>query len=253
VSPRDTAQRSGHLDPEVIALLALGEAPGTGDDFITAQRHLGSCTECRGEVESFSAVVAAARTVTSKDALVPAPNSVWSRITDELEGPAPSLPATAQPTPVLAVPAPRRMLQWVTVAAAACVGLVVGSGVMYAATSSQRSTVAPTIVAETALAPLAGSQATGNVEVVSTSTGAQVLVDVSGLAKPDGFYEVWLLDRKGEKLIALGVLDGSDKGTFAMPPGVSMSDYPVVDVSLEPSDGNPGHSHHSLVRGTLPA
>ena len=253
MSPRDTTPRSSHLDPEVIALLALGETPGTGDDFITAQRHLGSCTECRSEVGSFSDIASAARKVTSADVLVAAPNSVWSRITDELEGPAPSLPATAQPTPLLAMSPPRRSSQWVSVAAAACVGLVVGSGVMYAATSSQRSTVAPTIVAEAALAPLAGSQASGRVEVVSTSNGAQVLVDVSGLARPDGFYEVWLLDRKGEKLIALGVLDGSDKGTFAMPPGVAMSDYPVVDVSLEPSDGNPGHSHHSLVRGTLPA
>ena len=38
-----------------------------------------------------------------------------------------------------------------------------------------------------------------------------------------------------------------------MPPGVSMTDFPVVDVSLEPSDGDPGHSHNSLVRGTLQA
>ena len=90
-------------------------------------------------------------------------------------------------------------------------------------------------------------------QVVSTGSGDKVAVDVSGLAKPDGFYEVWLLDAEGTKLIALGVLDGTDKGEFAMPPGVSMADFPVVDVSLEPSDGDPGHSKKSLVRGTLQA
>ena len=86
-------------------------------------------------------------------------------------------------------------------------------------------------------------------QVVSTASGPVVSVDVSGLARPDGFYEVWLLDTDGTKLIALGVLDGADKGEFAMPPGVSMADFPVVDVSLEPSDGDPDHSHQSLVRG----
>jgi anti-sigma-K factor RskA len=247
VSPRDTTPRSGHLDPELLALLALGETPGTGDDFIGAQRHLETCAVCLADLAGLTAVAATARTVTPDDALVEPPAAVWSAISAELEGPAPSLP------PHVAPMTSRRRTSWVAVAAAACVGLVVGSGVMYAATSGQRATVAQTVVAEASLAPLPGSQATGNVEVVSTASGAQVLVDVSGLAKPDGFYEVWLLDRKGEKLIALGVLDGSDKGTFAMPPGVAMSDYPVVDVSLEPSDGNPGHSHHSLVRGTLPA
>jgi anti-sigma-K factor RskA len=108
-------------------------------------------------------------------------------------------------------------------------------------------------VASAELAPLSGSSARGMVQVVSTGSGDRVDVDVSGLAAADGFYEVWLLDKDGTKLIALGVLDGDSRGEFAMPPGVSMTDYPIVDVSLEPSDGNPGHSHDSLVRGSLGA
>jgi hypothetical protein len=42
-------------------------------------------------------------------------------------------------------------------------------------------------------------------------------------------------------------------GTFTVPPGVSIEEYPVVDISLEPYDGDPGHSHESLLRGTLEA
>ena len=36
-----------------------------------------------------------------------------------------------------------------------------------------------------------------------------------------------------------------------VPAGVNLTDYPVVDVSLEPLDGNPAHSGTSVLRGTL--
>jgi hypothetical protein len=32
---------------------------------------------------------------------------------------------------------------------------------------------------------------------------------------------------------------------------VNISTYPVVDVSIEPADGNPAHSGNSVVRGRL--
>jgi anti-sigma-K factor RskA len=61
---------------------------------------------------------------------------------------------------------------------------------------------------------------------------------------------VWLLDAAGKRLVSLGLLDGST-ATFAVPPQVDLADYPVVDVSLEPADGDPAHSGDSVVRGTL--
>ena len=127
---------------------------------------------------------------------------------------------------------------------------------MYAATAGARTPVvaaAAPVLAQASLAPLPGSSASGRVEVVQTSAGPQVQVDVSGLAPKDGYYEVWLLDKDGKKLVALGALNGASKGSFDMPSGISMNDYPVVDVSFEPPDGNPGHSHLSQVRGTLKA
>ncbi len=244
MSPRDEL----HLDPELIALLALGETPGTPDEIAAARRHLELCAACRAEVDELAHVSTTARQVTAGDALVPPPPAVWDAISAEV-GPTRVAALSAVP----AAPAPRRRVSWLATAAAACVGLVVGGGAMYAVTSAQGGTAAPTIVAEASLAPLPGATATGSAEVVSTSSGPRVLVDVTGLAAPDGYYEVWLLDPQGNRLVALGALDGSSRGSFAMPPGVAMSDYPVVDVSLEPPDGNPDHSHHSLVRGTLRA
>ena len=52
------------------------------------------------------------------------------------------------------------------------------------------------------------------------------------------------------QLVSLGVLEG-DSGTFAIPAGLELDELPVVDVSLEPFDGDPAHSGDSVVRGTL--
>jgi len=249
VSPRDDL----HLDPELMALLALGETPGTPDEIAAARKHIASCGSCSAEVDELSAIARQARQVTPADALVPPPPAVWDAIAAETG----MVAATSSDAPLgEVVPLRRRRSSWLQLGAAACVGLIVGGGAVFAATTGSRApapVAAPSVLAAASLAPLEGSKASGNVEVVSTAAGPRVLVDVTGLAKPDGFYEVWLLDRKGDKLVALGALDGTSQGSFAMPPGVAMSDFPVVDVSLEPSDGNPGHSHHSLVRGTLPA
>jgi anti-sigma factor RsiW len=247
VSPRDDL----HLDPELIALLALGETPGTPGEIAAARAHLAACGHCSAEVDELSAIARQARRVTPDDVLVDPPPAVWDAIAAET-----GIPAAQADDDATVVALPRRRTSWLQLGAAACIGLLLGGGAVLAATSGSRApapVAAPSVLATASLAPLEGSSARGNVEVVSTSSGPRVLVDVTGLAKPDGFYEVWLLDRKGDRLVALGALDGTSQGSFAMPPGVAMSDFPVVDVSLEPSDGNPGHSHHSLVRGTLPA
>lgn len=242
MSPREDL----HLDAELIALMAMGERPGAPEDLAEAERHLAACGFCSSELDELSAVARTARALGPEDALVAPPPEVWASISAEL---APSATVT-----VLDERRRRRPLPWLPVVAAACLGLVVGGGATYAAMNSETQPSSPAVIASAALDPLEGSTATGTVEVVQTSDGPQVLVDVSGLQKnADGFYEVWLLDREAQKLIALGVLDSSDKGVFTMPPGVSMSDFPVVDVSFEPQDGDPNHSKQSLVRGTLPA
>ena len=239
MSPRE----SQHLDAELIALLAMGERPGTPEQSAAAEHHLASCGSCSGERDELAAVVRSVRSMGPEDSLVAPPPEVWAAITSELASPAVDELAERRRT--------RR--SWLSVAAAACLGLVVGGASMYAATAGQEA-AEQTVIAAVALDPLEGSNASGTVEVVQTAGGPQVLVDVAGLTpNADGFYEVWLLDKDAQKLIALGVLDGTDKGVFAMPPGVSMTDFPIIDVSFEPQDGDPGHSKMSLVRGTLPA
>ena len=71
-------------------------------------------------------------------------------------------------------------------------------------------------------------------------------------AERAGFYEVWLLARDGHSMISLGELGSGHRGTFDMPPGVDLSNYSRVDVSLQAYNGSTAHARASVVRGTLP-
>ena len=110
------------------------------------------------------------------------------------------------------------------------------------------------IVAQAVLDPLNDSVAQpGQAQVLDSADGQVVRVDARALPARDGYYEVWLIDTAVTKLVPLGALPSGSVGTFTVPPGVSIADYPVVDISLEPLDGDPGHSKDSLMRGVLDA
>ncbi|MBT2538553.1 anti-sigma factor domain-containing protein [Arthrobacter sp. ISL-69] len=81
----------------------------------------------------------------------------------------------------------------------------------------------------------------------------QVSLPLEGaIGQVSGFREVWVISPDLSKLVSLGVLDG-EPGVFAIPEGLDLAEYPIVDVSNEPFDGNPGHSSDSIARGELAA
>ena len=51
-------------------------------------------------------------------------------------------------------------------------------------------------------------------------------------------------------MVSLGVL-GHQAGTFVLPTGLDLAQYPIVDISHEPYDGDPAHSAESIARGVL--
>ena len=69
-----------HVDPEVLALIALGEPVATEAD--TA--HLAACPVCSDEVAALAATVSTSRSLTAADTLVAPPAAVWDRVRDEL-------------------------------------------------------------------------------------------------------------------------------------------------------------------------
>ena len=141
--------------------------------------------------------------------------------------------------------APRRLVVRPLVAAAcAIVLLAAGAGLGFLLdrepSPSQRLALRPVGDLDPA--------ASGNVSLVSDG----VSVRVSGL-KPTGdgqFYELWLLGAD-KRLVGLGSfrVDEQGRATLNLPLPVDPKSFTYFDLSLEPSDGNPGHSGVSVLRG----
>lgn len=257
-----------HIDDETLALCALGE-----DVLGPAEHvHLEDCTDCARTVKSLTRVVDGARDAEHPDMVPPRPE-VWTRIHTELGlteapailSPAPA-PATeaearaetsadqaegAQQAPPDELASRRRLRGWLPALVAACTALVLGvaGGVLW-----ERSALQPeeTTIASAVLDPLPDwAGVSGEAVLQESADGSrQVVVSVDGPA-PEGTYrEVWLLTPDASGLVSLGALEGAE-GRFAVPEGLDLADYPVVDVSEEHFDGDPAHSGDSVVRGEL--
>lgn len=226
-----------HSDPDELALLALGERTARSDP------HLATCAQCQSELDQLRAVVATARRIEPEDQPVTPPPHVWDAVVAEL-----GLGRVVEMDELAARRdrASGRRATLLAVAAAVVVGLVAGVLGTLVATRSDD----PTIVASTDLFRLSDQLPTGDAEILRTSTGRELELDVFGLPEVDGVYEVWLLDSSGDRLVSLGLLDDT-RERLPLPAGIDVSEYAVVDVSVEPTDGDPTHSGNSVVRGTL--
>jgi anti-sigma-K factor RskA len=219
-----------------LALLALGEDPPS------VAAHVADCQACRHEVTAFTATVATARSA-GPDALPPPPPSVWARVQDEL--------GLADPVPA-AVPLRDRTWRRPALAAAvlaAAASVVAGLAVSGVLPGTGERPVGGPSAPLLALGPVSAS---GEVVLAAGAGGRSLRVATEGLPAPEGLYEVWLIDLEAGRLVALGTLDDAGRAELAVPAGVDLSDYPEVDVSLEPHDGDPQHSGDSVLRGDLP-
>jgi anti-sigma-K factor RskA len=90
----------------------------------------------------------------------------------------------------------------------------------------------------------------GEATLIRQDSGDLALdLDLPDLPETDGVYEIWMIDGSINEMVSLGTASGD--GTYAIPAGVDPSALPVVDVSVEPLDGDPTHSGQSILRGTL--
>lgn len=141
-------------------------------------------------------------------------------------------------------------------AAALAIGAVAGGGVVSGIDSDPPLAApapSPTVLVQVRLDALpqpVARNASGSAEVVQVSGTRELVVDVSDLARTDGFLEVWLIDKSVKRMVPVGVIAGS-QGRFTLPEGLDLGDYPIVDVSVEPLDGDPAHSGASVLRGVI--
>jgi hypothetical protein len=236
-----------HCTPEQLALAALRE-PLPADD----SAHLVSCERCRAEVRSLQRgvdAVAIPQFAAHGPPVAPPPR-VWDAIsaaTGVSAGPdADAVPGTpSQDADVLPFRSRRRTT--LLVAAALVVGAAVGAGAVAVAQRGDEGTP----VTAVALDPLADNDASGSAEVVVRGDGSRVVeVELDAPALEDEYYEIWLIDRDVVGMVPLGVVRPGTQ-TYELPDDLDLGAFPLVDVSVEPLDGNPTHSGVSVARGEL--
>ena len=258
-----------HVDPDVLALLALGEDAETAAS-ADERDHLSACPLCADEVVELSAVALVGRALTPEDTLVPAPPAVWERISAELglgtatepEGDAvatapvvtaPVAPgAPGAPVVSLAEHRERRRGGIGRLMVAASVALVVGvtGGVLWERRDDGSPAETPIASAQLDALP-DWADASGGARIEQTSSGTlQAVVDLDAPATEGGYREVWLIAPDLSGLVSLGILEGS-QGRFDIPAGLDLDEFSLVDVSEEHFDGDPTHSGDSIVRGPL--
>ena len=235
-----------HLDPETLALLALGEDSASAADRL----HLAGCASCRAELQGFARAVAATR---ESEAPLSRPGPrVWTGIAEALALDASVADDPFGATGPRAVEAPVRRIGrrrgLVAIIAAAAAVLLLGGVAIGLLTA--RSGVEP--IATAMLHAFPAWRGNSGTAVLERLGNGREVVQVSTTVRPDGRtdHEVWLMTAGARRLVSLGMLQGTS-GTFTVPAGIDVSRFRLVDVSDEPRDGNPAHSGNSIVRGVL--
>lgn len=243
-----------HAPDDLLALHAMGDPLPEA-----MTRHVAGCEHCRSELDQWALVVATGRATSPADVPGDAPEAVWDAIAADLglAGSAGSEREAVQgDAEVLSLDSARRRWSTSWLVAASVAG-VLGGAVLTAggvalndAGSEPAPVAAPPVVASASLAALPEHEGGGAAEIVQGDSGKELVVDVSDLSGGEGFYEVWLIDPETFQMVGLGALT-ADSGRFPIPEGLDLRRYTVVDVSLEPLDGDPVHSRDSVVRGEL--
>src|SRR3954454_13147616 len=165
------------------------------------------------------------------------PSELWGAIAATMDRPA---------NQVVRLQRNRRQM-WLGAAAAVIAALVVSGGVLISGRDNGTSNVvAEATLTNQGLSPL-GSASSGSAEIVRRGRSYLLHLDVNRVPKePSSYVEVWLIDDQVKGMVSLGPFHGN--GDYVIPSGIDPSKYPIVDMSIEPSDGVPTHSGVSIVR-----
>jgi anti-sigma-K factor RskA len=105
-----------------------------------------------------------------------------------------------------------------------------------------------------ALRPVTPEAATAGGAATLEPTREMVQLSVSGLPAntEEDFYAVWLLGPDDE-LVSLGSfrVSAAEGAEMELPLPVDPARYRYIDLSLEPTDGDPGHSGDSVLRAEI--
>jgi anti-sigma factor RsiW len=229
-----------HPQDELPGLL-LGELPPS--TAIAVDQHLAGCDPCRRDLAAV-AVAASALRDACRLPVVPAPDLPPFRPPAAVPVAAPADERDLSGLPPSVLRDRRRRSRWLLGAAAVLVVLLLGVG-GYTAGRDRDTARGQTV----ALAATAGS-ATAEARMRGAGDDQIMTMSTRGLPRPPAgaYYEVWLVDDAGKEL-PVGVLAANGEGIWSLPADVAAR-YRVIDVTLEPADGDPSRSAESVLRGT---
>lgn len=262
-----------HLTDDTITALALGASSAHA-------QHLEDCSDCRDEVTAVRAVAALLRAAHAEP-VVPPP-AMWDRILADITADTPGSVTAAAEVPVAAVPAPavpapaspgspgsphapaharphgasgdvvrrRRRRYSARAVVAACVASAIVAASLALLVVTQVRSPGSTELADAALDPLMPIATTARAELVERDGQRVLIVDADALPTVEGYLDVWLLDPQAERMVNLGVMGGTTT-ELSVPADLDLSMFSVVDVSIEPYDGDPAHSGSSVWRGSF--
>ena len=195
------------------------------------------------------------------------PDDLWARIEAEafgvaaapvIEPPATEPPVAEPPvvgvgggsaddTTVVPFPGPdQRKRRWLLPVAAVAAAALIVVGII--TVNATRPGDEPELIASVTLDVL-GDAGSGRAELVNADGVKQIRLETADLDAGDGFLEVWVIDPSVTKLVSLGPL--RPDGIYDLPEGLDPAQFPIVDISVEPVDGDPTHSGNSVLRGQL--
>lgn len=138
-------------------------------------------------------------------------------------------------------------------AVAAALALVLATGAaLIVRTTNADVTVAQAAIANDGLpVPITGS---GTAILKQRGDDQFLELDLPELdgGDPNTIYEVWMIDTDVAGMISIGNLTTTGGETrIDLPDTIDHHAFPVVDISVEPLDGDPTHSGQSILRGVL--
>ena len=216
----------------------------------------------RHQADDFEEIEALLGELATEDIeLLELPDDLWDGIRAETTGATKTTvtPVTPQPEANVVSLDARRNSRLAPILAAAAAVVVIAGALTVLINRSDDSTVLASadLAYEEGFDPL-GATADASVLLVEADGSTVIRIDESTL--PDTSdesedLELWLIepDSSGavSDLVSLGLIDRENPGEFNVPDGFDPDVYFVVDISIEPRDGDENHSGRSILRGPL--
>jgi anti-sigma-K factor RskA len=213
---------------ELLGSYLLGEL--TVEEERGLERHLERCSECRRELDRIRQTHNLLRQLAANEPPAELKSQVLAQVSDEI-------PARSA----------GGWWFWSSAAAALLVVAVLSVGLIHAITDDSSSGVPLT-------ATVMDSEAGGEVRVEEVGENFRVELEVWGMPEleEDEYYEMWYYAEDGGRISCGTFRVGSEgRTTVVLTAPANARDYPEIEVTREPDDGDPGSSGEEVLEGNL--